>query len=323
MTMKKLLFVIGGAGYIGSHMVKYASKAGYSVVTLDNLSTGHKDAVKYGEFEFCELGDSEKLNTLFKKYSPDAVVHFGAASIVSESVNNPYKYYLNNVVGTLNLLEVMVKNQCKKIIFSSSASVYGNPEYSPIDEIHPKKPINPYGKSKLMVEQILADFDKAYGLKYLVFRYFNAAGHDLDGELTERHEPETHLLPLIINAAQGKKKYVEIFGTNYDTHDGSCVRDFIHVADLCEAHLKGLDLFFKSNEEISSDYFNLGSSNGFSVKEVITSVKKELNIDFKVLSKPRREGDPAVLIASNNKAMKILNFSPKITKIKDIIKTLI
>jgi len=321
--MKKLLFIIGGAGYIGSHMVKYATIAGYNVITLDNLSTGHEDAVKYGTFEFCDLSDSIKLNVLFQKYSPDAVVHFGAASIVSESVCNPCKYYLNNVVGTLNLLEAMVKNQCNKMIFSSSASVYGNPEYIPIDENHPKKPINPYGKSKLMAEQILADFDKAYGLKYFVFRYFNAVGHDLDGELKERHDPETHLLPLIIKAAEGKNKCVEIYGTDYETEDGSCVRDFIHVSDLCEAHLKGLELFFNSNEEILSDYFNLGSSKGFSVKEVIASVKKELNVDFKVSYKPRREGDPSVLIASNVKAMKILNFSPKITKLKDIIKTLI
>jgi UDP-glucose 4-epimerase len=321
--MKKVLFIIGGAGYIGSHMAKHATKAGYYVVTLDNLSTGHKDAVKYGKFEFCELNDSRTLNTLFDKYSPDAVVHFGAASIVSESINDPYKYYLNNVVGTLNLLKAMVKNECKRIIFSSSAAVYGNPEYLPIDEDHPKNPINPYGKSKLMVEQILEDFDRAYGLKYLVFRYFNAAGHDIDGELSERHDPETHLLPLVIKVAIGTNESIQIFGSDYDTKDGTCIRDFIHVDDLCEAHLKGLEIFFNLNKEVSSDCFNLGSARGFSVQEVIESVKEQLNVDFKVLTSPRRKGDPAVLIASNIKASTKLNFNPKITKIKDIIKTLI
>jgi len=321
--MKKVLFIIGGAGYIGSHMVKHATIAGYNVITLDNLSTGHRDAVKYGKFEFCDLNDSKKLNTLFEKYCPLAVVHFGGVSIVSESVRTPYIYYLNNVLGTLNLLEAMVKNNCKKIIFSSSAAVYGNPEYLPIDENHPKNPINPYGKSKLMVEQILEDFDKAYGIKYIVFRYFNAVGHDQDGELKERHDPETHLIPLIIKAATGEAKAIEVFGTDYDTKDGSCIRDFIHVEDLCEAHLKGLELFFNSNKEIISDHFNLGNSNGFSVKEVIATVKEQLNIDFKVLYKPRREGDPAVLIASNDKARKLINFSPKFSQIKDIISSLI
>jgi UDP-glucose 4-epimerase len=321
--MKKIIFIIGGAGYIGSHMVKFANNAGFDVVTLDNLSTGHRDAVKYGKFEFCDLLDSDKLNILFEKYCPQAVVHFGGLSIASESVNKPYKYFLNNVVGTLNLLEIMVKNNCKKIIFSSSASVYGNPEYVPIDENHPKNPINPYGKSKLMVEQILEDFDKAYGLKYIVFRYFNAAGHDFDGELKERHDPETHLLPLIIKTVTGGSKAVEVFGTDYDTKDGSCVRDFIHVEDLCNAHLKGLELFFDLNKKVVSDHFNLGNANGFSVKEVIENVKDQLNVDFKVLNKPRREGDPAVLIASNDKAKEILNFSPKITQLKDIINTLI
>ena len=321
--MNKVLFIIGGAGYIGSHMVKHVNNAGYTVVTIDNLSTGNRDAVKYGQFEFCDLNDLDKLNSLFKKYLPDAVVHFGGVSIVSESFIDPCKYYLNNVMGTLNLLDVMVKNKCKKIIFSSSAAVYGNPEYLPIDENHPKKPINPYGKSKLMVEQILEDFDKAHGLKYIVFRYFNAAGHDLDGELMERHDPETHLMPLIIKAATEENEVVEIFGTDYDTSDGSCIRDFVHVEDLCDAHLKGLELLLDSTEEVISDVFNLGSSKGFSVKEVISSVKEQLNVDFKVISSPRREGDPAKLIASSDKARKLLKFSPKISQIKDIIRTLI
>lgn len=321
--MKKLLFIIGGAGYIGSHMVKYASESGYKVITLDNLSTGHRDAVKYGEFEFCELTDSEKLNTLFQKYCPDAVVHFGGVSIVNESIDNPLKYYLNNVSGTLNLLDSMVKNGCLKIIFSSSASVYGNPEYSPIDENHPKKPINPYGKSKLIIEQMLEDFDKAYDLKYFTFRYFNAAGHDFEDDLRERHDPETHLLPLIVRAALGKNESVEIFGTDYNTKDGSCVRDYIHVKDLCEAHLKGLDLLLHSNNKPVSNVFNIGNSRGYSVKEVISEVKKVVGNEFKVIKKSRREGDPEELVASNIKAFEVLKFSPKITKIKDIIKSLL
>ncbi|MDA8755362.1 UDP-glucose 4-epimerase GalE [Candidatus Pseudothioglobus singularis] len=321
--MKKSLFIVGGAGYIGSHMVKYAYEAGYEVVTLDNLSTGHRDAVKYGVFEFCELSDSKKLNILFQKYCPAAVVHFGGVSIVNESIVNPLKYYINNVSGTLNLLDSMVKNNCLKLIFSSSASVYGNPEYSPIDESHPKKPINPYGKSKLIIEQMLEDFDTAYDLNYLTFRYFNAAGHDFEGELSERHDPETHLLPLIVKAALGENESVEIFGTDYNTRDGSCVRDYIHVKDLCEAHLKGLDLLFNSNTKPNSNFFNIGNSRGFSVKEVISEVKKVVGSEFKVINKSRREGDPEELVASNIKAFEVLKFSPKITKIKDIIKTLL
>ena len=321
--MNQLIFIIGGAGYIGSHMVKYASQAGYDVVTLDNLSTGHKDAVKYGKFEFCDLANVEKLEYLFKKYCPLAVVHFGGISIVSDSVIDPSKYFSNNVIGSINLLNAMVNNGCKKIIFSSSASVYGSPEYIPIDENHPTNPMNPYGKSKLIVEKILEDYDIAYGIKYINFRYFNAAGHDLDGELSERHDPETHLIPLLLRAALGKDKNVEIFGTDYKTRDGTCVRDFIHVKDLCEAHLKGLALLNDSSKKLNSNCFNLGSSKGFSVKEVIEEVNELTGVDLEINKKPRRSGDPSVLIASNEKAKKILNFSPQIMNLKDIIKTLI
>ena len=321
--MSKVIFIIGGAGYIGSHMVKHADKAGYEVITLDNLSTGHKDAVKYGKFEFCDLSNIKQLNILFNEYKPDAILHFGALSEVSESVINPYKYYKNNVSGTINLLKAMLDHDCNKIIFSSTAAVFGNPKYIPIDENHPKNPINPYGRSKLMVEQLLEDFDLAYGLKYLIFRYFNAAGHDIDGELRERHNPETHLLPLIIEAVNDINKSVNIFGTDYDTKDGTCVRDFIHVDDLCEAHLKGLELLFDGEKGNLSDSFNLGNGAGFSVKEVIENVKGLTNNDYKVVEKPRRKGDPALLVASNDKAEKKLNFSPKLNKIADIIRTLI
>jgi UDP-glucose 4-epimerase len=314
------LFIIGGAGYIGSHMVKLAHTSGYDVITIDNLSTGHKQAVKYGIFEQCDILDTNKLDKLFKLYKPDAVMHFGAYSIVSESMKNPYKYYNNNVSATLKLLNTMIENNCKYIIFSSTAAVFGEPLYLPIDEKHPKQPMNPYGASKLMVEQILKDFDKAYNLKSIIFRYFNASGHDKDGQLSENHNPETHLLPLIMQTVEGKRDNIKIFGTNYDTKDGTCIRDYIHVEDLCEAHLKGLNYLLKYN---NSNDFNLGNGKGFSVKEIINTIKIMTNKDFQVIEALKREGDPAVLISSNEKAFKYLNFIPKYDTLEKIISTLI
>ncbi len=318
----KTIFIIGGAGYIGSHMVKQAHLAGHTIITLDNLSTGYKDAVKYGKFEYCDIHDIDKLNKLFIQYSPDAVMHFSAFSLVEESINNPYKYYHNNVSGTLNLLKVMIDNDCKNLIFSSTAAVFGNPKYTPIDEIHPKNPINPYGKSKLMIEQILEDFDTAYGLKYVIFRYFNATGRDLDGELSERHDPETHLLPIIMQAVRGERESISIYGTDYDTLDGTCVRDYIHVNDLTQAHLRGLDYLMRAGSLISKVY-NLGNGNGFSVKEVVSKVKDITKVDFKVKEESRRVGDPAVLIASSTKVTKELGLKLEFKRIDDIIKTLV
>ena len=314
------LFIIGGAGYIGSHMVKVAYRAGHEVITLDNLSTGHQDAVLYGDFEFCDILDLDRLNRLFAQYKPDAVMHFSAYSLVGESMAEPYKYYNNNVSGTLSLLKAMIDNDCMKFIFSSSAAIFGNPEYIPIDESHPKNPINPYGKSKLMVEEILKDFESAYGLKYVSFRYFNAAGHDPDGKLSERHDPETHLLPIIMQAANGQRDSVSIFGNDYDTTDGTCVRDYIHVNDLANAHLKGLD-YLNQSESLSAE-FNLGNGNGFSVKEVVQQVKDITGKNFKVLVEGRRDGDPPTLIASDNKAKKELNLSSDYASLESIIKTL-
>jgi UDP-glucose 4-epimerase len=314
------VFIVGGAGYIGSHMVKIAHKAGHNVITVDNLSTGHRDAVLYGKFEYCNILDSKKLNELFSKHRPDAVMHFSAYSLVGESVSDPYKYYNNNVSGTLCLLKSMIDHNCKKLIFSSSAAIFGNPIYTPIDEKHPRKPINPYGKSKLMVEEILKDFDAAYGLKYVSFRYFNAAGHDPDGELSERHDPETHLLPLIIQAVNKRRKSISIYGVNYDTKDGTCVRDYIHVNDLSNAHLLGLDYLDK--EDSISKEFNLGNCKGFSVKEVINEVKKLTKKDFLVKEEGRRVGDPSVLIASDQKAKEELKIKSDFTDLKSIIKTL-
>ena len=314
------IFIVGGAGYIGSHMVKIAHKAGHDVISLDNLSTGHQDAVLYGEFELCDILDTAKLDKLFKKHTPDAVMHFSSYSLVGESVSNPYKYYNNNVSGTLSLLKAMIDNNCMKLIFSSSAAIFGNPEYTPIDESHPKNPINPYGKSKQMVEEILKDFESAYGLKYVSFRYFNAAGHDPEGGLRERHDPETHLLPIIMQAVNGQRSSVSIFGSDYDTSDGTCVRDYIHVSDLANAHLKGLDYLNQSGSP--STEFNLGNGNGFSVKEVIQQVKDITGKNFLVMEEGRRDGDPSTLIACDKKAKKELNLSPDYVSLESIIKTL-
>lgn len=315
------IFIIGGAGYIGSHMVKIAHQAGHDVITIDNLSSGHQDAVLYGKFELCDILDNDKLNKLFNKYQPDVVMHFSAFSLVRESIIDPYKYYNNNVSGSLSLLKAMIDNNCMKFIFSSSASIFGNPEYIPIDEEHPKNPINPYGKSKLMVEEVLKDFEIAYGLKYVSLRYFNAAGHDPDGELSEMHDPETHLLPIIMQAANGQRDIVKIFGNDYDTNDGTCIRDYIHVNDLCNAHLKGLE--YLNQCESSSAEFNLGNGNGFSVKEVIQQVKDMTGKDFITIEEDRRVGDPPVLIACDKKARKVLEFQANFTSLEKIIETLV
>ena len=301
-------------------MVKISHKTGHDVVTIDNLSTGHQDAVLYGKFELCDILDTVKLDKLFKKHKPDAVMHFSAYSLVGESMTDPYKYYNNNVSGTLSLLKAMIDNDCMKFIFSSSAAIFGNPEYIPIDEIHPKNPINPYGKSKLMVEEILKDFESAYGLKYVSFRYFNAAGHDPEGELSERHDPETHLLPIIMQAANGQRDSVSVFGNDYDTTDGTCVRDYIHVNDLASAHLKGLD-YLNQSDSLSAE-FNLGNGNGFSVKEVIQEVKEITQRDFKVLLEDRRDGDPSILISTDVRAKEILKIRNRFTSLKKIIQTL-
>lgn len=315
------IFIIGGAGYIGSHVVKIAHQAGHDVITIDNLSTGHKDAVLYGEFELCDILDIANLDKLFKKYEPEAVMHFSAYSLVGESMNEPYKYYNNNVSGTLSLLKAMIDNDCMKFIFSSSAAIFGDPEYIPIDEKHPKNPINPYGKSKLMVEEILKDFDSAYNLRYLSFRYFNAVGHDPDGDLSERHDPETHLLPILFQAANAQKGSFSIFGSDYDTNDGTCIRDYIHVNDIANAHLKGLD--YLNNSDTSSTEFNLGNGNGYSVKELIQKVKHVTGKDFEVFEKDRRVGDPSILIATNEKAKKVLRLKAQFSQIEKIIQTLI
>lgn len=310
------VLVVGGAGYIGSHMVKMLAEQKHHVVTFDNLSNGYRDAVHYGEFVYGDLADKKHLNQLFSQSQFDAVMHFASYIQVGESVDHPDKYYQNNLINTINLLDAMVAHDVKNFIFSSTAAIYGNPEYSPIDELHPKAPINPYGKSKLMIEQILEDYDQAYGLKSVCLRYFNAAGADSNTELGERHEPETHLIPLILQAASARRQNIKIFGHDYDTEDGTCVRDYIHVTDLCDAHLLGLQWSIKNNQ---SAVYNLGNGKGFSVQEVINVAKKVTGIEFQVVNEERRAGDASVLVADASQAIKILGWTPKYDNLETII----
>ncbi len=312
------ILVAGGAGYIGSHMVKQLALAGNDVITLDNLSYGYRDAVKYGEFIEGDLGDSTLLDSIFKSGDIDAVMHFAGFIQVGESVIKPSMYYLNNVVNTHTLLDAMLRHKVMNFIFSSTAAIFGEPDYTPIDEKHTKQPINPYGHSKLMIEQVLDDYDKAYGLRSTCLRYFNAAGADPDGELGERHSPETHLIPLILQAASGRRDDIKVFGDDYETDDGTCVRDYIHINDLCDAHSLALDCMIKNDK---SARFNLGNGKGFSVKQVIDVVKEVSGKDFKVNIEPRREGDPAVLVADASLAKKQLNWQPKFAELRDIVKT--
>ncbi|MBO8160720.1 MAG: UDP-glucose 4-epimerase GalE [Thermosipho sp. (in: Bacteria)] len=302
------ILMAGGAGYIGSHVCKMLYEKGYEVIVYDNLSHGFKNFVKWGEFVPGDISDEKLLDNIFKNYEIDAVMHFCAYIEVGESVIDPQKYYINNVESTLILLKTMLKNGIKKFIFSSTAAVYGLPEKIPIKEDDPKQPINPYGKSKWMIEQILEDYDKAYGLRSIRFRYFNAAGADESGEIGEAHKPETHLIPLIFDAALGVRENIKIFGTDYDTRDGTCIRDFIHVNDLADAHIKGLE-YLLSGE--GTNYFNLGSGEGYSVKEVIEKVKEITKRDFEVIETDRRPGDPPYLIADSEKASKVLGWKPK------------
>jgi len=311
-----MILIVGGAGYIGSHINKELTKQGYKTVIFDSLVKGHKEAVKWGDFFQGDLANIEDIRGVFKKYPIEAVLHFAAFIEVGESVKDPQKYYQNNVKNTLNLFQVMLENDVKKIIFSSTAATFGNPQYVPIDEKHPQIPINPYGQAKLMVEKILADYDLAYGLKYVALRYFNACGADLEGEIGENHNPESHLIPLILDAALGKREDIKIFGTDYPTADGTCIRDYVHVNDLAQAHILALKKLMDGGE---SDCFNLGNGSGFSVKQVIEVAKKVTGVDFKVTEAERRAGDPPELIADSKKAKEILKWEPKYFDLETII----
>jgi UDP-arabinose 4-epimerase len=314
----KHVLVTGGAGYIGAHACKALAAAGYTPITYDNLVYGHPEAVRWGPLEKGDIGDRTQLEMVMQKYNPSAVMHFAAYAYVGESVENPAKYYRNNVAGTLSLLESMKHCGINKMIFSSTCATYGMPDQIPIGESHPQNPINPYGRSKLMIEWILRDFAAAYDLKYISLRYFNAAGADPSAEIGEDHDPETHLIPLVLEAALGRRNRLEIYGTDYDTPDGTCIRDYIHVTDLADAHLLALEYL---NDGGESDVFNLGNGNGFSVGEVITTAKKVTGCDIPCFESERRPGDPSVLIGSSEKIRNKLGWRAAHNSLEAIIKT--
>ena len=316
---KTTILVTGGAGYIGSHAVLALQRSGYDVIILDNLVYGHQDLVETvlkTELIIGDTNDRPLLDQLFSSRKIDAVMHFSAYAYVGESVTNPDKYYRNNVVGTLTLLEAMKEAGINKFVFSSTCATYGVPEIVPIPEEHPQNPINPYGATKLMVERILSDFDVAYDFKSVRFRYFNAAGADPEGLLGEDHNPETHLIPLILLAALGKRDSISIFGTDYPTLDGTCIRDYIHVTDLATAHILGLEYLLNGGK---TDVFNLGNGKGFSVKEVIETAREITGKEIKVIECDRRPGDPPSLVGSGEKARTILGWNPEYPDLQNII----
>ncbi len=311
-----MILVCGGAGYIGSHINKQLNKEGYETVVFDNLIYGHKEAVKWGHFEQGDLANIEDIDRVFRTHPIEAVFHFAAYAYVGESVQEPEKYYYNNVANTLNLLKVMKKYNCKRIIFSSTCATYGMPAQLPITEEMPQNPINPYGATKLMVERIFKDYKEAYGLEFVVLRYFNAAGADPEGEIGESHNPETHIIPLVLDAASGLRQDIKVFGTDYDTPDGSCIRDYVHVYDLATAHLLALHYLERGGD---SDFFNLGNEQGTSVLQVIQAVQNVTGRDFKVTMASRRAGDPAKLVGSSRKAREVLGWEPCYDNIMDIV----
>lgn len=311
------ILITGGAGYIGSHTVKYFIEHNEKVIIVDNFQTGHKAAAFDVDYLYeADIRDKAKLNKIFCKHNIEAVIHFAANSLVGESIIKPSEYYDNNLYGMLCLLDVMKSNGVKNIVFSSTAAVYGEPKRIPIMETDETNPTNPYGETKLSMEKMMKWFDKAYGIKYVSLRYFNAAGAYKTGEIGEDHKPETHLIPLILYAALGKREKVYIYGDNYLNEDGTCIRDYIHVMDLASAHYKALEYLRKGNE---SDIFNLGYGSGYSVKEVIEEARKVTLCSIPVEVKEKREGDPAILIASSDKARTILNWHPEFESLYRII----
>ncbi|NTW29700.1 MAG: UDP-glucose 4-epimerase GalE [Candidatus Moranbacteria bacterium] len=310
------ILVTGGAGYIGSHAVRALRDAGHSVVIFDNLSTGHREAVRDFELIVGDLSNKHALDQVFSECCFDAVVHFAGSIEAGESMTDPKRFFQNNVVNGLNLLEAMLRHDVKKIVFSSTAAVYGEPDTMPILETAPTLPTNVYGLSKLMFEQILETYDHAYGVKSVRLRYFNAAGADASGEIGEDHPNESHLIPLVLRAAQGKRRDIKIFGTDYPTPDGTGIRDYVHVSDLAQAHALALEYLEK---EALSDVFNLGNGTGISVRSVIETAKKNTGMDFTVSEENRRTGDPAKLFASSEKAARVLGWKPCHSAIEDIV----
>jgi UDP-glucose 4-epimerase len=309
------VLVVGGAGYIGSHMVKMLGRHGCSVTTLDDLSSGHRDAVLCGDFVQGDMGDRAVLDAVMSR-GFDAVMHFASFIQVGESVQQPAMYYQNNVVNTLTLLDAMRAHGVDRFIFSSTAATFGEPRYSPMDERHPQQPINPYGRTKLMVEQVLADYEQAYGLRSVSLRYFNAAGADPKGQLGERHEPETHLIPLVLQAASGRRPHIGVFGRDYDTPDGTCVRDYIHIEDLCSAHWLALQSLMGG---AGSQSYNLGNGQGFSVQEVIDTAQQVTGRSIAVVNGPRRAGDPARLVADSSLIREKLGWQPRYADLATIV----
>ena len=312
------ILVTGGAGYIGSHSVLALQKAGYEVSILDNLVYGHRDLVEVLGTKLIvgDTSDRSLLRQIFADYKIDAVMHFAAYAYVGESVDNPAKYYRNNFVGTLTLLEAMLEAEVNNFVFSSTCATYGEPESVPIEEQQPQNPINPYGASKLMIERVLQDFDRAYNFRSVCLRYFNAAGADPDGRLGEDHNPETHLIPLVLQTASGDRESISIFGTNYDTPDGSCIRDYIHVTDLAQAHILALKYLLAGGK---TDVFNLGNGSGFSVKQVIETARKVTGKEITAVECDRRPGDPPILVGSGKKAREVFGWKPQYSDLKDII----
>lgn len=310
------ILVVGGAGYIGSHMVKMLHRAGHRPVVVDDLSSGRRAAVGDSELLIGDIGDGAFVDDVLQQVRPDAVMHFASFIQVGESVANPAKYYRNNVTATQVLLDSMRAHDVRRFIFSSTAAVFGDPEYTPIDEAHPKAPINPYGRSKWMVEQMLEDFDAAYGLKSVCLRYFNAAGSDPDVELGECHEPETHLIPLILQVASGRRPHITIYGEDYDTPDGTCIRDYIHIQDLCSAHLLALQQLLDGGE---SNRYNLGNGTGFSVREVIESARRVTGHAIPCVVGAKRVGDPPRLVADAGRARSNLGWLPRYSDLDVIL----
>ncbi len=314
----KDIVVTGGAGYIGSQTCKALSLAGYFPIAYDNMINGHRWAVKWGPLEEGDINDRERLDEVFNKYKPDAVLHFAAFAYVGESIMHPRKYFRNNVAGSMTLLEAMCDNGINNIVFSSSCATYGTPGIIPIPEEHLQNPINPYGASKLMVERILRDFDQAYKIRHVSLRYFNAAGADNEGDIGECHDPETHLIPLVLDTALGRRPHISIFGDNYSTNDGTCVRDYIHVEDLAQAHVAALK-YLETHDK--SESFNLGTGMGYSVKEIIQEAEKVTTQEIPFVISEKRQGDPAELISAPNKATQVLRWKPCCSDLKNIIET--
>jgi UDP-glucose 4-epimerase len=316
--MKKNIFITGGAGYIGSHTVKELRKKGYQPIVYDNLSTGHRWAARRDELIKGDLGDQKKLNEVLQQTRPLAVMHFAGSISVAESVERPESYFRNNVINTFNLIDAMLANRISHFIFSSSAAVYGNPQKIPIPEDHILMPINPYGEGKFFIERALPWYEEAHGIKYASLRYFNAAGADPEGELGEAHDPETHLIPIILEVALGKRPFIEIYGTDYPTPDGTCIRDYIHVTDLAHAHILVLEYLLSGGKSCA---YNCGYGHGYSVKEVVEKVKKVTGVKIAVIESERREGDPPLLVAESMSIKAELSWETKYDDIIYIIKT--